>query len=123
MTEIQSNQPTAIPATEHGMVIVVIERDSYRSPPDLFPWWARLGFGVVVVVALVAIAVLAGPMAAGVCAPVMVVLAGVVFRGAPPETLRDELLEYNLDDLAGLVAVAEGFRRLADRDQIAAPAA
>lgn len=85
MTEIQSNQPTAIPATEHGMVIVVIERDSYRNPPDLFPWWARLGFGVVVVVALVAIAVLAGPMVAGVCAPVMVVLAGVVFRGAPPE--------------------------------------
>lgn len=42
--------------------------------------------------------------------------------GPAKDDLRDELLEYNLDDLVGLVAVAEGFRRLADRP-VAAPAA
>jgi len=33
--------------------------------------------------------------------------------GPDRDGLRDELLEYNRDDLVGLVAAAEGFRRLA----------
>ena len=41
--------------------------------------------------------------------------------GSSRDSLRDELLEYNLDDLVGLVAVAEGFRRLAG--SVPAPAA
>lgn len=43
--------------------------------------------------------------------------------GPDKDNLRDELLEYNLDDLVGLAAVAEGFRRLAGLGPLAAPAA
>lgn len=43
--------------------------------------------------------------------------------GQAKDDLRDELLEYNLDDLVGLAAVAEGFRRLAGLSPLAAPAA
>ncbi len=43
--------------------------------------------------------------------------------GPTKDSLRDELLEYNRDDLIGLVAAAEGFGRLADLGPAAAPAA
>lgn len=45
--------------------------------------------------------------------------------GAAKEALREELLEYNRDDLVALVAVAEGFRRLGEpaRGPAVAPAA
>ena len=105
------------PRDRVGMVVDVTNRGSPRTP-DLFPWWARLAFGVVLATALVVIAVLAGTMAAVGTAPFLVALATVVFVGPGSDARTGPVLpkltpgaKYAQPDRASKTSPQEATRR------------